>query len=339
MTALHRRDVLRLGMFGAATFAATTLAATSCAPTVTPTSPASPVSSAQYRWGAFIPTVISTAATDHSPIARLAALAGAQPGYLHRFAAFGDSAPIGEFDAISATGATPLLTLEPWVPGAGIVQPQFALSRVAAGAFDDDVRRWASNLRAWGKPLLLRFAQEMNGTWYPWAVGTNTNTATDYRAAWIRVRSVFADAGAHNVRFVWSPNVITTGTNDFTDAYPGSSHVDILGLDGYNWGDTSGHQWQSAHDLFIPSLATLRGLDPDHPILITEVASADAADADRKARWIRDFVGLVGTQARVDGFLWFQMDKERDWRFNSTPQSTLAFHESLATLLKTGQPG
>lgn len=175
----------------------------------------------------------------------------------------------------------------------------------------------------------------MNGTWYPWSIGVSGNTADDYRAAWLRMHSIFDDAHADNVRFVWAPNVRTAGTTDFTTAFPGHDHVDYLGLDGYNWGEGAGHRWQWPEELFSTSLTTLARLDSDRPILVTEVASADGAAPDDKATWIRRFFGIVEATDRLDGALWFQTDKERDWRFNSTPQSLNAFRESTAKLQGT----
>ncbi|MDS1116015.1 hypothetical protein RD149_19900 [Gordonia westfalica] len=206
-----------------------------------------PVESPQHKqaWGAFLPRVQPVDAGSASPIAQLAALAGQQPRYLHCFAAIGDSAPTADLTAIAVAGATPLLTLEPWRPGAGTDQPSYAMARFAGGDFDAELRRWGSELSSWGRPVFLRFAQEMNGTWYPWSIGVN--------------------------------------------------------------GD-------------------------EQPILITEVASADGPQDDMKARWIRDFFEIVRTQDRLAGFLWFQMDKERDWRFNSTAASTSAFRTGLETL-------
>lgn len=270
--------------------------------------------------------------SGRSPITGLGTLAGAAPAYLHRFCAIGDSVPTADLDAIAGAGATPLLTLEPWRPDGGLVQPGFALSKIAAGAFDADLTRWGRGLAEWGKPILLRFAQEMNGTWYPWAVGVNGTTAADYRAAFRRVRSVITAQGATQVRFVWAPNAITLGTNPFADSFPGTDQVDVLGLDGYNWGEAPGHHWQAAGDLFTPSLDALRALDAEHPILITEVASADGPIPEQKAAWIRDFFGIVHTQYHVEGFVWFQTDKERDWRFNSTSASLEAFRAGVAAL-------
>jgi len=262
-------------------------------------------------------------------------LAGSAPHYLHRFVSFGDSLPTADLDAIAASGAVPLLTLEPWNPVGGTVQPLFSLARIASGVFDGELRKWASSLSSWGKPVLLRFAQEMNGTWYPWSIGVSGNTADQYLAAWLRMHSIFDDAHADNVRFVWTPNVLTTGTTDFTAAFPGHDHVDYLGLDGYNWGDGAGHRWQWPEELFADSLSALARLDSDHPILVTEVASADGATPDAKADWIRRFFGIVEATDRLEAALWFQTDKERDWRFNSTPQSLNAFRESTAKLQRT----
>ena len=328
LTDVRRRDVLRVAGLSTAALMATAFGATACADG----DPATPAAPPTKGWGAFIPTVLPPEGSTVSPIAQLTALAGVAPRYLHRFASIRDSPPIAELDAIIGAGATPLLTLEPWNPDGGIDQPLFALSRVAAGAFDGDLRRWGTALAAWDKPLLFRFAQEMNGTWYPWAVGRNGNTAADYVAAWLHVRSVVVAAGARHVRFVWAPNVITSGTAPFLDMYPGHDTVDVIGLDGYNWGDVPGHHWQSPPDLFSASLDALHALDAARPILITEVASAEGPTPDLKARWIRDFLAAIKTDPRIESFVWFQMDKERDWRFNTTPQSTAAFRAGLAAL-------
>ena len=169
----------------------------------------------------------------------------------------------------------------------------------------------------------------MNGSWYPWSVGVNGNSAAAYQGAWQRVHSIINNA-APNVSFVWAPNAITEGTTDFMSCYPGDQFVDYLGLDGYNWGTTPGHQWQSAEKLFSHSIATLRKLAPDLPILVTEVGCAEGDHPGLKAEWIREFFTVIEANDRVSGFVWFQMDKERDWRFNSSPASTAAFRESLA---------
>ncbi|MDS1115996.1 glycosyl hydrolase [Gordonia westfalica] len=283
-------------------------------------------------WGAFLPPVTSTGHLPFTSIERLASLAGAKPHFVQLFAATEDSLPVGTLDLILGSGATPILTLEPWRPDKGHIQSEYALSTIANGRHDLVLSRWATELAAWPHRILLRFAQEMNGSWYPWSIGVNNNTAAEYRAAWSRMHSIVSDR-APQVRFVWAPNAITAGTRDFTDCYPGDDVVDYLGLDGYNWGQSPGHHWQSADKLFSRSLSALQLLSPGRPILITEVGCVEGARPDMKAHWIEDFFRVIERHPDVLGFLWFQMDKERDWRFNSMPASIMSFRDELARWL------
>src|SRR5436853_485094 len=79
----------------------------------------------------------------------------------------------------------------PWVTTGGVGRPAYALRAIAAGEHDAYVREWARAAAAWGGPLYLRFAHEMNGDWYPWSVGVNGNTSADYQAAWRHVVDIF----------------------------------------------------------------------------------------------------------------------------------------------------
>ncbi|OCH81034.1 endoglucanase [Gordonia sp. UCD-TK1] len=282
-------------------------------------------------WGAFLS---APASESRLTFDRFAALAGALPELLHLYASTRDSHPQVHLDTIHQLGATPVVTLEPWNPRVGPYQPEFSLSSINAGQHDSDLDRWAADLGSWGHPLLLRFAQEMNGTWYPWSVGLYGNTAAEYRAAWVRMHRIVR-AQAPNVEFVWAPNVLTDGTRDFEDCYPGDRFVDYLGLDGYNWGDTPGHQWQSPDKLFSQSLSTIRRLAPRLPMLLTEVGCAEGSRPGDKARWMDQFFDLMLRNTDVTGFLWFQTDKERDWRINSSLASTAAFRDGLAEWLET----
>jgi Glycosyl hydrolase family 26 len=279
-------------------------------------------------WGVFVPD-------DGAPSSDLSVvteMAGEVPDYVMRFAAIDQPVPLSALTSIAAAGATPVLTLEPWVPDAGVDQSSYALARIAAGDHDAALRRWAAELQAWNSPVLLRFAHEMNATWYPWSVGVNGNTAADYLAAWNHLHDIFTDSGADQVSFVWAPNVPYPGdTVDMAAVFPGPDAVDVLGVDGYNWGAGDGQEWQSPADLFGPALATLNELPGDLPILLTETASAEGAESGvAKAAWITEFTEFAAHADGVTGFLWFQAQKERDWRFNSTQQAEAAFRTALA---------
>jgi Glycosyl hydrolase family 26 len=278
-------------------------------------------------WGVFLPDNDDPS----SSLWTVQQMADSTPHYVMRFASIDDTTPIPQLNVIADAGARPILTLEPWQPNAGPTQPDYALSRIAAGDFDPQLDIWARNLADWSQPLLLRFGHEMNSDHYPWSIGVNGNTPADYIAAWKHVRERFSLAGAHNVSFMWCPDAPDEGSSDVGPGFPGTDQVDALCLDGYNWGDGGGHTWKSPEEIFARGLDELRALDNQHTIIIAETASVEGPRSGTdKADWIHQLFTFLARQDRVSGVVWFQMDKERDWRFNSSAQSQTAFKDAIA---------
>jgi hypothetical protein len=228
----------------------------------------------------------------------------------------------------AAQGAVPQVTWEPWDPAAGPQQTSFPLPSIATGAFDTYVSRWAAAAAAYGSTVMIRFAHEMNADTYPWSETGGRNPAGSYVAAWRHVHDLFADAGALNVQWVWSPNVPFDGTTALDDLYPGDAYVDAVALDGYNWSsvqpDTS---WRSFEEVFGDGLAQLADLT-DKPVLIGETASTEQ-DGD-KAAWVTDMFETLEDHPEICGFTWFDFVKETDWRIASSPGSMAAFRAGLA---------
>ena len=169
---------------------------------------------------------------------------------------------------------------------------------------------------------------EMNGDWYPW--GVNNNTAADFVAAWRHLHKVFEEEGATKVKWVWSPNVRYGHEYPFADLYPGSSYVDWVALDGYNWG-TDPHlgqpEWQSFGDIFGATYNQLTNLAPGKPMMIAETASTE--HGGNKANWIRKtFLEDIPDYAAIKSVIWFnQSDGPFDFRINSSTESRNAFRE------------
>ena len=283
------------------------------------------VSTDPFRFGVATPGgPLATAELDE-----VSQLAGESPSMVLFYKDFLQAPPIAELDAVRARGAVPLLTWEPWAwGGGGLEQPAYSLDRITAGDFDARISEWGQALSAWGQPVMLRFAHEMNGNWYPWAEGVNGNQAGDYVQAWRHVHDVVAATGAGNVQWVWSPNVPYWGSTDLAGLYPGAGYVDIVALDGYNWGTSAAwSSWIPPQDLFAPGIAQLRALAAGKPILIAETASSEAGGS--KAAWNTDLVSYLAAQPDVMGFVWFHFQKETDWRINSSASSAAAFSSAL----------
>lgn len=310
---------------GSITITAKTSSIKASATFVVQPAPAPPsVSSAALRFGVANPG----GPLAGSELDEVATVAGESPSILMIYKDFLQAPPVAEMDAARSRGATPLVTWEPWAWGGGVNQPAYALDRVAAGDFDATITQWGQSLAAWGKPVMLRFAHEMNGNWYPWAEGVNGNQPGDYVAAWRHVHDVVAATGAANVQWVWSPNVPYWGSTDLAGLYPGGGYVDVVALDGYNWGTSqTWSSWVSPVDLFAPGITQLRSLAPGKPVLIAETASSELGGS--KPTWNTDLVSYLAAQPDVMGFVWFHMQKETDWRINSSASSATAFKSAL----------
>lgn len=231
----------------------------------------------------------------------------------------------------------PLITWEPWrLPETGAAgtdpaaQPDFALARLLAGAYDDYIRDWAGKLARIPGPVWLRPLHEMNGNWYPWAGSVNGNSPALFRRVWRHLRALFQTAGAANVLWVWCPYVLSvpeTPANALERYFPGETDVDWLGLDGYNWGTTQPwSRWESFSEIFGGAYDRLVRLAPAKSIIIAEMGCAEAGGD--KAGWIRDaFQQLTSRFAAVRAVVWFQINKECDWRLDSSPPALKAFQE------------
>ena len=113
-----------------------------------------------------------------------------------------------------------------WMPargedGPGRSDPGWSCKAVAAGQHDAYIKHYAADVKAWGKPLMIRLAHEMNGSWYPYGtafdppgVRHNKNAPADYVAMWRHIWAIFHDAGAENVTWVWSPNIFYINANN-----------------------------------------------------------------------------------------------------------------------------
>lgn len=240
--------------------------------------------------------------------------------------------PAAEAAHIAESGSAVQITWEPWDPAAGATQPRYALEQIASGGHDAYIVRWATQVEQYGAPVELRFAHEMNGHWYPWSTGGRVpqNTARSYKKAWRHVHGLFVEQGVDNVSWVWSPNVSYEHSRRLDRLYPGDAFVDVVGVDGYNFGTTAPHsRWVRPARLFDRDLVTLRELT-DKPLVVAEVGSTEVGGS--KARWIRQFFSWLSRNPDVAGFTWFNHAKETDWRISSSPSAEEAFRTGLASI-------
>jgi Glycosyl hydrolase family 26 len=226
-----------------------------------------------------------------------------------------------QLNAIARRGSTPEITWEPWDASKGLYtsQPRYRLNNIIAGKFDSYIWGWARALAAWKHPVLLRFAQEMDGNWFPWDDYANGNHPGQFVQAWRHVHRIFERAGATNVKWVWSPAFARSAAQ-----FPGAAYVNVLATTCQNGGrPLFARGWQSFAQGCGKAIGRLHGFEPDLPIQLAETATAEKGGS--KARWIRDMWAYVAARPYVTSMIWFNLVKETNWRIDSSPSAERAF--------------
>jgi len=159
----------------------------------------------------------------------------------------------------------------------------------------------------------------------------NGNAPADFVPAWRHMKDLFAAEGATNVKFVWSPNadsVPNTAANGIAKYWPGESYVDLIAIDGYNFGGSTS-TWRSFASVFSGAYSAVTALSATKPVFIAETACSTVGGD--KAAWIAEMYRVLPSRfPRISGVTWFNTLKERDWRVESSAASLAAYKVGLS---------
>jgi mannan endo-1,4-beta-mannosidase len=226
-----------------------------------------------------------------------------------------------------------------------------AFRDVIAGRTDAYLERVAASMRLFPHDIHVRPWAEMNAHWSPYQPTSGrrrAGTVDEFKRAWRYLHDFFRVRGVKNIKFVFSPDVSDEpGDIPLRDLWPGSDprdghgYVDVLGVDGYNWGESGtagGTRWQEFDDLFRRAYAQLTALDPALPVWICEFGSKEPAKSDgtprapapvdphhSKGAWFeRMFASTAFPRLRALAYYSSYQpgyDNQRDFRVESSPES------------------
>jgi mannan endo-1,4-beta-mannosidase len=235
-----------------------------------------------------------------------------------------------------------LLTWEPWrfpiVGNRPEVQPEFSLSKIISGQYDNYIQDFSKALSSLPQKIYLRPMHEMNGNWYPWCGRVNDNSVELYLQAWQHIWKLVHKNVGSNMQFVWSPYATSYPTeqgNAIERYYPGDDAVDWVGIDGYNWGTMMGENgWLSFKQIFEDAYKNVVNISR-RPLMIAEFACSE--NGGDKANWmIETFKCLRNSFKRIDLVIWFDEKKECDWRIASSIQALNAFRKIVEQKINRG---
>jgi mannan endo-1,4-beta-mannosidase len=249
-----------------------------------------------------------------SELAEFSQATGVSPKVVVYYSAWDEVFKTGFADAALKHGSTVFVKMQP----NGV-----ALASIAAGSSDVYLRAYARAVRAFGHRVIISFAHEMNGDWYPW--GTNDTTPADFVAAWRHVVQVFRDAGATNVTWVWTVNSIDGAEGNLVRWWPGSSWVSWVGVDGY-----FNRPNLSYASEFGSTISQIRSFS-SAPVVIAETAVAMTPDRDQQITGLFD-----GARAdHVADLIWFDVDSangagHEDWRLEGDSAALSTFTAAVS---------
>lgn len=251
---------------------------------------------------------------------------------------------LSSLEAISRKGAIASMTWEPMsvIEGNEKIIP---IDNILKGEYDPYLSHMANEIKIWNKPLIIRFAHEMNIERYHWGGSKeqfNKDSPQRYIQMFRYVVNYFKNQDINQILWAFCPNIEShpaTSWNTVSNFYPGDEYVDILGMDGYNWditpeiakvkGQSWVKPWASFEQLFEPLYQELKKIAPNKPILVFETASVDR-NGSKKGAWIKDAIKTAKKWGLI-GIVWFQLNKEEDWRINQHGDLTFVPYVRSAT--------
>lgn len=283
------------------------------------------------------------------------------------------SFPSANVAFIARHGSVPLVFWSPWdrpyKEGHG--PDRYSLTSIIAGTHDAYIDRWADGARAFGGPMIVSFANEMNGSWFPWsgtfyggdkpAPGGGLQGPETIKAAWRHVVDRVRARGATNVKWVLHLMDFSMPNEDWNLAaqyYPGANYVDWLGFSLYGAQFPSDDHYPSFVSCFDWPYTELTQIDPTKPIMLCEWGVGEFPAKGDKGEWIRGAFRTMSDRAKypqlkacvfwherwqnsadeVDESANENAGKYSDLRVNSSPSSLHAYREGVAGSLFLDRP-
>ena len=292
-------------------------------------------------------------------IARFERLVGKQQAIVASSSYWGEQTfPKANMELIARYGAVPLVFWSPWdrpyIEGLG--PDKYSLTSIIAGEHDAYINRWADGARELAWRIIVSFANEANGSWFPWSGlhyggGKLLPGATDdyegpdiFKRAWRHLVERVRARGAQNVQFVLHLMDYSDPQEEWNLAahyYPGADYVDWLGLSIYGDQFHGDEGWAEFFPLFDWPYTELTLLDPAHPkpVMLCEWGCGEFPEKGSKAQWIRDgfkFMRDTKKYPRLKACVFWHERWQNDdglysnLRVNSTPASQQAYREGVA---------
>ena len=238
--------------------------------------------------GSYLGVYVRGVPKSYAPVDAFAAAVGVSPNVTVYYSGWGEPFKAGFARQAARRRAVLLVQIDP---------DNIKLADIAIGSYDRYLASYAAAVRRYGGPVILSFGHEMNGYWYSW--GHRHTSARIFASAWRHMVTLFRDAGAANVIWLWTVNIIQKSQDvvDPSPWWPGSSYVTWVGIDGYCY-----RPWTNFAALFGPTIKAVHLLTRHPlPILISETGAQQSVGQPAKIASLFSGIRSYG----LLGFVWF----------------------------------
>lgn len=281
-----------------------------------------------------------------SEVKEFESLMDKKASYILRYISIAERFPIEFCNLANNNSLEPVLTWELNHPDKGhgrrVCSPnETDLPEILAGKYDEYLKRFALDLKAWNKRVYIRLLHEFNANWNVWSGfknGASSSGSKIVRDVWIYIVDLFRSLEVENVEWIWCPHepsydVSLESWNSIEEYWPGHDYVDLMGIDGFNFypenPERENPTFLTFDDLFKDTYNRLLKLSDKDIFIMTGCGEFDyKGDIANKPVWLEDaFYKLSTYYSKVKMLFWFnyRFNDKADWRVNSSRESLSIF--------------
>jgi hypothetical protein len=231
----------------------------------------------------------------------------------------------------------------------GCQDKAYPLPEILSGRFDAQLRQYARDAAATKIPLMIDFAPEANGNWFPWSAVCwgGAKGAHLYALTLRHLITLFRSEGAWNVTWVLHLNAggsPVASWNRAASYYPGASYVDWVGLSAYGE-DVPGEGWRSLDAALKGPYADMVKAAPGKPFALFETGTVEDPP-NSKADWVSAaFSSILSNRyPALKAVSWWSSNFANDngvpaslLRIDSDPQALAAYQQAISSPVFVGK--
>jgi len=213
--------------------------------------------------------------------------------------------PKAEIHEIYQNGTIPFVRLMPRSNDTQYQEEEhFSLENIIRGEFDEELIQWALEAKEDNIPLLIDFAVEPNGDWFPWSGVLNGGSQTDkygfpdapngperYKHAYRHIIDVFKQVGTSNITWFFHPDIYSLPDEEWNapkNYYPGDDYIDWIGISLYGPQNTGEDYWDSFSQILNERASTILEISDTKPFALLEFGVTDHHPLGSKSEWLED---------------------------------------------------